>query len=84
MVKLLPTEDHPLAHHTSLAESQPSQPNNVAQDDTIDNPKEEHKANPWLALKEEIQKHSEKYIGADENIELIEGANESYRDFFCV
>ena len=41
--------------------------------------KEEEEQDPWIRLKNEIQKHSEEHIGADESIELIESTSESMR-----
>ena len=80
-IKLLPTEDHPLLHEFEAKDA--SKVNNLNkendnEDENVDDDEnEEEKADSWNLFKEEIQKHSEIYVKADENIELIENTTES-------
>jgi hypothetical protein len=44
---------------------------------------DEKQLDPWLRLRDEIQKHSEMHVGADESIELIESTTESSVEVEC-
>jgi len=76
-VKLLPTEEHPLQIIRKYENKENNNEQQENQNPDENQEKEENKIDPWTRLKQEIQKHSEQNIAADENIELFENTSDN-------